>query len=218
MVNPNLVAIRRRAHEAANPPEEVAFQRNLKLLVRPDGFGRAERIMGFLPPQTIPALDAEQVTVDGVDYDDLQALLTALNDISTTLAGLGFITKGPETELDNEFALASLATGLLKNTTTTGIPTIAVPGTDYAPAMLTATATLDFPSIAAQTCEGMDITVTGAAVGKGVIVGAPAGIEAGLTWSGRVSATDTVRIRLCNISASPIDPASASWTVWVVSN
>jgi alpha-D-ribose 1-methylphosphonate 5-triphosphate diphosphatase PhnM len=109
-----------------------------------------------------------------------------------------------------------LATGILKNTTTTGIPTIAVPGTDYAPANLTATATLDFASIAAQTCSGMTVTVTGATENDAVALGAPASIEAGLSWSGRVSAADTVTIRLCNVTASPIDPASADWSVVVI--
>jgi hypothetical protein len=47
------------------------------------------------------------------------------------LASLGFITKTAEGSLSNEFALGSLATGLLKNTTTTGVPTIAAAGTDY---------------------------------------------------------------------------------------
>ena len=55
-----------------------------------------------------------------------------LNIPTYTIAGLGgapntpsFITAVAEAGLPNEFALASLATGLLRNTTTTGIPTIA---------------------------------------------------------------------------------------------
>ncbi|MCP5004122.1 MAG: hypothetical protein GY941_09305, partial [Planctomycetes bacterium] len=42
-----------------------------------------------------------------------------------------YITKTTDATLSNEFALGTLATGVLKNTTTTGIPTIAVEGTDY---------------------------------------------------------------------------------------
>ncbi len=42
-----------------------------------------------------------------------------------------YITSTSNGTLSNEFALGSLATGILKNTTTTGIPTIAVSGTDY---------------------------------------------------------------------------------------
>src|SRR5690349_841010 len=42
-----------------------------------------------------------------------------------------YITKTANSTLTNEFALGSLATGILKNTTTTGTPTIAIAGTDY---------------------------------------------------------------------------------------
>src|SRR5689334_8193079 len=42
--------------------------------------------------------------------------------------GSSFITKTADATLTNEFALATLATGILKNTTTTGIPTIAIAG------------------------------------------------------------------------------------------
>lgn len=42
-----------------------------------------------------------------------------------------FITTVPDGGVSAEFALSTLATGLLKNTTGTGIPTIAVLGTDY---------------------------------------------------------------------------------------
>ena len=45
--------------------------------------------------------------------------------------GSPFITKTPDATLTNEFALSTLATGILKNTTTTGIPTVAIAGTDY---------------------------------------------------------------------------------------
>lgn len=42
-----------------------------------------------------------------------------------------FLTSTASSGLSAEFALGTLATGLLKNTTTTGIPTIAAAGTDY---------------------------------------------------------------------------------------
>lgn len=42
-----------------------------------------------------------------------------------------YITETADGGLSSEFALGSLATGLLKNTTTTGVPSIAVAGTDY---------------------------------------------------------------------------------------
>jgi len=93
---------------------------------------------------------------------------------------LGFVTKTAEASLSNEFALGSLATGLLKNTTTTGVPTIAVSGTDYVvPAGNVATATAlaangancsagQFPlgvdaSGAAETCTALPTTISGTA-------------------------------------------------------
>ena len=82
--------------------------------------------------------------------------------------------------------------------------------------MLTATAVLDFPSIAANDAQSLDITVTGAALGDAVFLGPPAAPEAGLVWSARVSAANTVKIRLTNTTASPIDPASATWRATVI--
>jgi hypothetical protein len=66
---------------------------------------------------------------------DLACAQVSYAQISGTplnLAAEPFITKTASANLSNEFALATLATGLLKNTTTTGVPTIAVAGTDYA--------------------------------------------------------------------------------------
>lgn len=40
-----------------------------------------------------------------------------------------YVTETANSTLTNEFALGSLATGLLKNTTTTGVPSVIVPGT-----------------------------------------------------------------------------------------
>jgi hypothetical protein len=42
-----------------------------------------------------------------------------------------FIVETPDATLTNEFAMSTLGTGLVKNTTGTGVPSIAVAGTDY---------------------------------------------------------------------------------------
>lgn len=81
---------------------------------------------------------------------------------------------------------------------------------------LSATATLDFPSVAAGGSQELTVTVTGAAAGDTVVLGPPAAIEAGLVWNGYVSAVNTVRVRVSNITGAPIDPASASWKVAIV--
>ena len=82
--------------------------------------------------------------------------------------------------------------------------------------VLTATATLNFPSISAVSQADLTITVTGAAVGDEVMMSLPASPAAGIVFNAFVSAADTVTIRASNITASPVDPASASYGVIVV--
>ncbi len=81
---------------------------------------------------------------------------------------------------------------------------------------LTNTATIDFASIAAQTCINNTITVTGAVANDAVAVGAPTAIEAGLSISGYVSVADTVTVRLCNVTSGAVDPASATFRASVI--
>jgi hypothetical protein len=81
--------------------------------------------------------------------------------------------------------------------------------------VLSATATLDFPSISANSVASLTMTVTGAKVGDAVFVGAPAGLEASLVVMGFVSATDEVTIRAHNASGGSVDPASATYRATV---
>ena len=77
-------------------------------------------------------------------------------------------------------------------------------------------ANLAIPSIAAQTCSDVAVTVTGAATGDVVDIGPPAALEANLSVCGFVSAANTTQIRICNPTASAIDPADTnSWRVTV---
>lgn len=81
---------------------------------------------------------------------------------------------------------------------------------------LSATASLDFPSIAAgATSSALTITVTGAQVGDEVNVTPPAGLNAGLIPVAWVSATNTVSIRLSNITSGAIDPAAGTFRATV---
>lgn len=77
--------------------------------------------------------------------------------------------------------------------------------------VLTATATLDFPSIGANDTAQLTMTVTGAATGDAVFIGLPSTINTGLVATGFVSATNTVAIRLHNTSGGSIDPASSTF-------
>jgi hypothetical protein len=81
---------------------------------------------------------------------------------------------------------------------------------------ITDTATLDFPSISSNNSEELTMTVTGAATGDIVMLGAPSAIESDLTWCGYVSAADTVTVRLHNSSGGAINPASATWKATVI--
>lgn len=83
--------------------------------------------------------------------------------------------------------------------------------------ILTATATLDFPSISANSSQELTITVTGAAVGDVVQLAAPAAINANLLWAGYVSSANTVTVRLSNIDGGSINPISATWGCAVIS-
>lgn len=80
---------------------------------------------------------------------------------------------------------------------------------------ISASASLSFGSIASNGVGTLTLSVTGAVTGKPVILGAPSAIEAGLTWSGYVSAPDTVTVRVHNGSGGSVAPATATWTVMV---
>ena len=67
-------------------------------------------------------------------------------------------------------------------------------------------------SIAANTRGSVDATLTGVAAGDIVILQAPDGLNTGLVYGGCVvSAGDTVRIYLANITGSPIDDGANDW-------
>ena len=93
---------------------------------------------------------------------------------------------------------------------------IAELGTEKQPAVKTATATLDFGSIAGGAQASLTIGVTGVFGLEAVIVSPSTNIEAGLTWNGYVSASHTVTVRVTNTTLAPIDPVSASWRATVL--
>lgn len=76
--------------------------------------------------------------------------------------------------------------------------------------------TLDFPSIAAQTCSDLTITATGAAANNPVAPSWPVALEAGLAGTMFVSAADTVKVRLCNVTILAVDPASQTFAGRVI--
>lgn len=80
---------------------------------------------------------------------------------------------------------------------------------------LTVAAALDFASINAAASADLTIAVPGAAVGDAVSIGLPAAPAAGLVFNGFVSAANTVTVRATNISAAPVDAASATYRATV---
>ena len=123
-------------------------------------------------------------TLDGVSpatmafVDPTSSIQTQLNAKQSTLSGTGLVRQtgvGAELSGDastsgsnavtvtkiNGTSLAGLATGILKNTTTTGVPSIATANTDYLPvASPTATGTATVATLAATTINGAALSGT----------------------------------------------------------
>lgn len=76
--------------------------------------------------------------------------------------------------------------------------------------------TLDFGPIAPQTCAQLTVGAGGSAAGSPVAAGWPATLEAGLMGQMFVSSADVVTVRLCNVTASAIDPASQTYAGRVI--
>ncbi|MBZ5545088.1 MAG: hypothetical protein LAO07_15635 [Acidobacteriia bacterium] len=74
------------------------------------------------------------------------------------------------------------------------------------PTYLTASATLDFPNIVFETCSELTLSLPGAAIGDAITPGWPGSLEAGLIGMMRVSAANTVAVRLCNFSVAALNP------------
>jgi hypothetical protein len=77
-------------------------------------------------------------------------------------------------------------------------------------------AALNFGSIASQACAELTIAATSAATGNYIVPGWPSTLEAGLAGIMYVSATNTVTVRLCNVTSGAIDPASQTFAGRVI--
>jgi hypothetical protein len=78
-----------------------------------------------------------------------------------------------------------------------------------------ASATVNLASIPAGSTAETTLTVTGAQPGDVVGVGVSTAPEAGLMLYGYVSAANTVKVRVANVTGSAVDPASRTYTVVV---
>lgn len=98
----------------------------------------------------------------------------------------------------NNVILSTLATGLLKNTTSTGVPTIAVPGTDYLTPTGSAAGLTSFPTLNQNTTGSAATLTTGRTIG---ITGDVTYTSPSFNGSANVTAAATVtRIRNANVA------------------
>ncbi|MGD0200089.1 MAG: hypothetical protein ABSD27_04990 [Bryobacteraceae bacterium] len=143
------------------------------------------------PPDAIPlwTWTAASGTWDAAGGHDFRALLSTKN----VSAGTG---------------VATLESG---GRTVVSVDTATVP------AYVSAAAALDFPSIPSGACSAdQTLTVYGAVSGDAVAPGWPAVLESGLIGLMRVSAADTVAVRLCNLSGAAVDPASRTYRATII--
>jgi hypothetical protein len=138
---------------------------------------------------------------------------TAASDCAMFDSGGNLVSAGAPCGTGSGAALAAgfgVLTATASGTTTVSIDTATVP------TFLTAAAVVDFPSIVGGSCGEQTVTLAGAAAGDSVATGWPAALAAGLTGMGRVSGANAVTLRLCNVTGSAIDPASATYRVTVL--
>lgn len=146
----------------------------------------------------LDATTASYTTAEETKLAGIEALAD-VTDATNVAASGGYVAGGTDVPITDGGTGASTAAAALTNL-----------------GVISSTATLDFPSIASNAVAVLTMTVTGASIGDTVMLGAPSTIEADLTWTGFVSAADTVSIRMHHSSGSAIDPASATWRATVV--
>ena len=76
------------------------------------------------------------------------------------------------------------------------------------PSYLAGSSSLGFAAIAQAACSQLTFTLTGASAGDPIAPGWPATLESGLVGNMFVSATNTVTVRLCNLSGGSVTPAN----------
>lgn len=141
---------------------------------------------------------------------------SAVLQLSGNDAYIDNLTSGGSLILRNNGGTTAMTLGAAQQATIVG--TLAFGGTAIMTGMRTATATLDFGSIAAGTQADLTITVTGAAVNDSVIKGLPAAPAAGIVFDMFVSSANIVTVRASNTNlVTAVDPVSATYRATVLS-
>jgi len=98
----------------------------------------------------------------------------------------------------------------------TGTQTIVAVDSATVPAYLATLSVIDFGPIAPAACAESTLALPGAAGGDSVAPGWPASLEGGLIGIMRVSASNTVAVRVCNLSGTTVNPAAGMFRATVV--
>lgn len=115
----------------------------------------------------VDTASATWTITDDAANDELKVQVTALGGGGGAPTTATYITQTPDAGLSAEQAMSLLATGLVKNTTATGVLSIAVAGTDYAAATHTHAATTVEVNLGATAKFAGRFTITDAAIGAG---------------------------------------------------
>lgn len=161
--------------------------------------------------QTVTNGDATHAPSSDAVFD---FVADALSDFLATTVVDGDTTHAPTGNAVFD-AIAALLTGAVANGDTSHAPSADAVFDFVEGKHLTATASLNFPNVVAFAKQDLTITVTGAAVGDSVALGAPAAINAGFLWCGWVSAADTVTVRVYNLTGVAINPPAQTWRATV---
>lgn len=152
----------------------------------------------------------------GSDINDDWSFLGRLNAAAAShTLPFRIATSDPATCTVGEFVYRSdLAVGsrLRECTTTNNWTTVATGGGSSSVAGRYSAA-LNFPAIPDFGCSDLTFTATGVTSAAPLAVSPPAALETGLVAAAWVSAADTVRVRLCNVSGATVDPASGTFAV-----
>lgn len=81
---------------------------------------------------------------------------------------------------------------------------------------VTGQATIDFAMLCDGCCDSSTFLLSGAATADGVAAGWPPTLESGLIGMMRVSAANTIEVKLCNWSGISIDPVSQTFRAMLV--
>jgi hypothetical protein len=98
----------------------------------------------------------------------------------------------------------------------TGSQSIVAVDSATVPTYLASTAVMDFSSISPGGCVESTFPLAGASPGDSVAPGWPAGMEMGLLGTMRISASNVVAVRVCNLSGTTVDPAAATFRATIV--